>query len=126
MKRPDKASSRVRIALKSELHKRQKEGTVTLYCEAVNYFLETYATDDVIAEADDDMMRFTQPSNKSPTEYTEALWNKGFKRDRVYDEHVHKDIILKVCWNICAMVWVHIRAVTRKLQYMIWCTMSLR
>lgn len=54
--------------------------------------LETYATDDVIAETGTDMMRFTQPSKKSPAEDEEALWNKAPRCDRVYDEYVFKDI----------------------------------
>lgn len=33
------------------------------YFAAVNYLFETYATSDVIAETDADMMLFTQPSN---------------------------------------------------------------
>lgn len=46
------------LLLKSKLHKRQKEGAVELYCEAVNYFLEKYLTSDVIAEPDADMRHF--------------------------------------------------------------------
>lgn len=46
----------------------QKKRKVTSYCEAVNFLLKTYATDDVINQADVDMMRFTQPSNNKLTE----------------------------------------------------------
>lgn len=40
------------------------EGTVKSGCEAVSCLLETYATDDVIAEMDADMIPFAQPSKK--------------------------------------------------------------
>lgn len=50
----------------SKWHKRQKESTVTLYYEAVKYLLEMYATDDIIAEADVNMMPFTQLAKRSP------------------------------------------------------------
>lgn len=40
------------IAFCSKLHRPQKRGTVTTYCEVVNYFLQTCMTNDVIVEAD--------------------------------------------------------------------------
>lgn len=39
--------------------KRQKEGTLTTYWEEVIYMLETYATDNIIAETDSKIMRFS-------------------------------------------------------------------
>lgn len=72
------------------MHKLQKEGTVTSYCEAVEYLLGTYAMDDVLTETDAGMMGFTQPSSKSPTEYAEALWNKMPRCDKVYDKYEFK------------------------------------
>lgn len=47
-----------RIKLRSKLHKQQKERTVTLNCEAVNYFFKTLETDDVFAKTVADMMRY--------------------------------------------------------------------
>lgn len=41
------------------------------------------------------MIWFTQASNKSPMKYTEALWNKAFKRNRAYDENVLKAILIE-------------------------------
>lgn len=67
------ASLNVPITLRSELCRSQKDGTVRTYCEADNYHLETHDADDVIAETDADMMRFTPPSNKSLMEYAEVL-----------------------------------------------------
>lgn len=59
----------------------QKEGRVRSYCDAVNYLLEKYVTDDVIAKPEVDMMRFIQLSNKFATEYAEELWNKALQWD---------------------------------------------
>lgn len=42
-----------RIALDAKLlHKPHEEGTITPYCEVVNYLLKTYATNDIIMETD--------------------------------------------------------------------------
>lgn len=38
---------------------RQKEGTLTAYCEVVNYMLKRYATDDEITETDAKIMVVT-------------------------------------------------------------------
>lgn len=64
------------------------------YFEAVNYYFETYAMVGVIAETEGDMMQLTQLSYKSPTGYSEALWNKAFQSNRKYDE-----CVLKVFYN---------------------------
>lgn len=67
IKCPVTAAFENRTALKLKLHKRQIKGSVTTYYESVNYFLEMYMTDDVIAETPDSMMQFTQARNKSAT-----------------------------------------------------------
>lgn len=54
------ATVNAQIELQSKLHKHQRVGTVTSYSEAVNYLLDTYATDDVVSETDAKIMRFTQ------------------------------------------------------------------
>lgn len=63
---------------------------MTSYCGAGNYPLETYATDNVIAEKDAYMSCFTQQSNKLRTEYTEAVWSKVLWCKRVFKELVLK------------------------------------
>lgn len=68
-----------RIVLRSKMHECQKVGSDTSYCAAVNYLFWTYGTDDVIAKTDANMMRFTQPPSKCPTEYADALWNKALR-----------------------------------------------
>lgn len=71
------ATLNVCIAFKYKPRKCHKEGKVTSYCEAVNYLLQTYATDDLIAETYSDMMQTARLSSNSPTAYAEALWNKA-------------------------------------------------
>lgn len=78
------------------MQKGKKEGTVTWYGKEVNYLLENYVTDDIIAETDASMVRFTQPSNKSLKDYTKALYNKAFGCNRIHDEYVLKKIYLVI------------------------------
>lgn len=54
----------------------------------INYLLETYITDDVIAKLDAEIFRFPQLSNMTLTEYAEALWNKALRCYLLYDEYV--------------------------------------
>lgn len=39
------------------------------YVQIVKRLLETYATEDIFAEADTNIVRFTQPTNMSPSKY---------------------------------------------------------
>lgn len=73
---PTAATLNAHITLRSELYSRQKMGTETSYCEAVNLLLETFAKNEEIVKTDADMMWFTHTSSKPPTEYAEVLWNK--------------------------------------------------
>lgn len=56
----------------------------------VNYFLETHATDDVVAEADAEIITFIHLLNNAPVEYAKLLWAKAPPCHRVYDEYVQK------------------------------------
>lgn len=51
----------------------QEQGTLRTYCKVVNYRLETYAPDDVIAKIDAEIIRFPQLPNKTPIEYANLL-----------------------------------------------------
>lgn len=48
--------------------------------------------DDIIAETEGDMMGLTQPSNKCPTEFAKALWNKAIMCKKEFDGYVIKDL----------------------------------
>lgn len=56
---------------------------LTGYGKVVNYILETYATDDVIAERDAQILRFTHPSIMMATKYTKAKWNHVLRCKRI-------------------------------------------
>lgn len=60
----------------------------------MNYLLETYVTDDVIAEINNDIMPYAQPVNKTPIEYAGILWSKALQCDCVYDDYVLKGIFI--------------------------------
>lgn len=92
MKLPTAVALNTGIVLKSKSHDRHQEGALTSYGEAVNQLLETYATEDVIAEANADMMQLTQPSNKLPAECSESLSNTVLRCERVYDEYLVEGI----------------------------------
>lgn len=50
--------------------------------------LETHTTDDILAETDAKIRRFTQLFNKTPIQYAEFLRAKALRCERVYDEYV--------------------------------------
>lgn len=80
MRCPTASALNARIELRSKWHSRQKEGTVMKYCETVNFLVETYATVDIFGETRR-YYAFTELSNKPPTEYAGAMWNKALKCD---------------------------------------------
>lgn len=125
-KGPASVALNARITLRSETQSLQKEGTVTSYYEAVNYLLETYATDDVITKTDADMMSFTQPSSKLPTECAEALWNIALRCEQAYDEYEPKGFLLRNHWHPSGTVCSPIGVQRNTLQYTSWRSMQLR
>lgn len=69
IKKPASAALNSRIAPPSMSTERQKDGTLTNYCEGVSHVLETNATDDSITKMDAEIIFYTQPSNMAPTEF---------------------------------------------------------
>lgn len=51
---PRRFRDELRISLQSKSHMRQKEESITSYCENVNHFLETYVWNDFTAETEAD------------------------------------------------------------------------
>lgn len=90
MMKPAAATLSSRISLPSKYRKQHKEGTLASYCEAVNYILEMYVMDELIAEIDTEIMPYTQSMNTTPIKYDELLWSKMLQCHRVYDEYVLK------------------------------------
>lgn len=70
MNRPVTFALKARADLRPKSQKIEKEATVTFYCEAVSYLLDTYAKNHVTAEKDAYMIPFTPPSNRLRTKYS--------------------------------------------------------
>lgn len=85
MKRPLAASLNVRLALKSKLPKREKEGPLTSFSKVVSFFLETFVTEVAIAETDADIMQLYELWNIWPVKYDETIWSQAVRRDRVFE-----------------------------------------
>lgn len=90
MKKQAAAALKLRIALLPRSCRRRKEGALTTYWEVVNYLLDTYATDDVVAKTHARMGHYTQLQKKTPAEYADLLRTKVLRCDRVNDELVLK------------------------------------
>lgn len=81
-----------RTYLSVQLEPRSQKGKLTSYCEVVNFLLTTYATDDIIAAANMDIMKFEQPAGQSAVGYAQALWTKGLRFGPVNNEYRLKGI----------------------------------
>lgn len=77
-------------------HESQKEDTVTLYVEAIKAILERWATDDLIAETDDDVMQFAQALNKLCTKYADTRWDKALHANEYTMSTYSNDLFLEV------------------------------
>lgn len=85
-----------KIALRSRSQRnRQNEEPLTPYCEVVNYLLEAYVTDDVIAKTDAEIMGLSQQLNKTLIEYAKLLWAKALRCNPVYDKYVLKGDLIE-------------------------------
>lgn len=82
MKKPTVVALNARACLSSSSSARQ-DGKLTSCCEVVNYLPETYAAGDIIAEADMDIMNFTQPTGQSTVEYGQALLTNALRCGRL-------------------------------------------
>lgn len=56
------------------------------YCKIANYWMETYAIEEIEEQDDKDTMTFRQPVGHRTFEYPEALWMKAISCQSVYDE----------------------------------------
>lgn len=65
---------------------KKKEGKVRTYCQYFNWFLATNAPDDVIAEKEQEMVRFSQPNNMGEIQYDQELLLRALKCGSVYRE----------------------------------------
>lgn len=69
-----------RISLIFKLsHKPPNEGALATNCEMLHSMLETYTIEDVIAETNAEMMRPTQPLNKTPIYGAQLFWAEALR-----------------------------------------------
>lgn len=85
--------ARLLLKLKSSTMKR-KEGVWATYSHIVNQMLKTYATNDLAVEADNDILRLTQPDNTIPLQFPNAALMKTLRVSSVYDEYVLKETFI--------------------------------
>lgn len=81
-----------KLSLKPKSSKiKAKEGVLTMYSQAVNHLLETHAPNDVIGEADIDILHLMEPANMTPLLFGEGLRMKKGDVILVYNEYVLKE-----------------------------------
>lgn len=61
----------------------RNEEKLQTYCQIGNYLFNIYAIDDVIAEAEADIMNYKKPGGISAVCYLEILWEKALRCKRV-------------------------------------------
>lgn len=97
-KRSPAAASNARSSLKqtssSNTH-RAKERMLRKYRDVVHSLLQTYDTNDVIADADVALTRYVQPSTISAAQLWKALVTSLLRCGEVYDDYVRKEIFIK-------------------------------
>lgn len=92
------AAVAVRHSLKlRSVHGCIKKGMFTSHVQIENSLLDSYATDNITAEADRAVQRFFKPTNIFPIQYVDAKWMKTLLCEQVYDEYVSHE---KVCGRL--------------------------
>lgn len=81
---PAKASLTARLGRPHE--RGSKAGKLTSYCQVVNHLLRTFATDDIIAEAEADLTRCVQTDKMTEAQFEALLWKKALRCGSVFPE----------------------------------------
>lgn len=68
--------------------KNVEEGLLTFYIKEASLLLETYATDDIIAETDNDIVHLLHPLGMSLLKFSEVLWMKRLRCSHLYGDYV--------------------------------------
>lgn len=99
MKKSTSSALRERLASKCNSKTRvtstAKTITVASYPYAVNYFLRTKATDNYIADTEDEITTFTQPPNEIPSQFKLELVAKTLCCEHNYKGQDRKEIFTK-------------------------------
>lgn len=90
----------------------------------VNYLLESYATDAVMAKGDAGSMRLIQQLNMAPIAYAEFFWAKAVRWDRMEDVDVLKVTSSKAYYISYARACVRTCVRSHMQLYRIWCDMQ--
>lgn len=129
MKRTAGAALTATLSLKSKSPKKKtKEGVVTTNIQVLSHMLKTYATDDVIAEVDNDILLSTQLHNMTNLQFPDAQWMNILRVPYAYDEYVLIGTPIEgfpssIWYNMHAFWSTHKDAWSQKLAYE---TISLR
>lgn len=99
---------------------RQQEGQLTIYFQAVNYSLQTNATDDDTAEAEAKIPSFKDSAGMTTVRYPEALLQKALRCVMIYNEPMLEWISIEAYGFIFAIQCVPTGKHTKKLHYIAW------
>lgn len=70
-------------------------GLLRNYQKAVNYFPQTWATAEPIAETNATLKQYIQPSTMSPPQYAEALVTKPPRCEKSWDKYIMKGVFIE-------------------------------
>lgn len=89
----------------AEKQKHQQEIKLVTYCQAVSFLLKTYATEDVIDEAETDVTSFKPPAGMTAVRYSEALTEETLRCGMLYNKPKLSRIFIEglrssICYSI--------------------------
>lgn len=124
IKEPTKASivRRVGGLFEDDAH---KEGKLKRYYQAVNYLLETYATDDVIVEAEAEITNYNEPGNRLDASCSETLWERALRCRRGYDDSSFKGVFVEGLHHVIRFFMLNHWRANKDACYRIWHVMLL-
>lgn len=79
-------NSRIAFHAKSCTH--HEYVTLTYYDDVVNQLLETHVMDELITKTNVEILKLTQPHNKTSVKYAKPLWRKYPYWNWLYDEYL--------------------------------------
>lgn len=86
--------------------------------------LETYTTDDVIAETDAEIITLSQLLNQTLIEYAKLLWSKALRCNEVHDIYVVKSNLIEGIQDYVSRSEILFGVRTNMQQYKTWHDMT--
>lgn len=108
MKKQATSSLSSKIALKARTsYNLQRKGTLTAYCKAGKYLMQTYCTDYLVMKIDGPTMKIPDQLNRTIFKYTKLLCPKVLDCDRGYSEYVIQENFIEglqnlICESMCS------------------------